>query len=64
MSKVEIADRGEDFIVRAEQDGFGFVHLLVETAGGAKASMPRMTPFEADMVARLLSDAAELADQT
>lgn len=61
-NQIEVSDRGEDYTIRAEQDGFGFVHLLVAKSDGGMVSLPRMTPFEADMLSKLLQDAAELAD--
>lgn len=50
-----VADRGEDYTIRVEEDGFGFVHVICERSDGAKADLPRFSPGEAEAFANLLS---------
>jgi hypothetical protein len=62
LSRLEVSDRGEDYTIRVAIDGFGCVHVLVEKRGGGSAPLPRLTPFEAGMLAKTLERAAEQAD--
>lgn len=56
-----IADRGQDFTITVEADGYGSVHLDCEAWGGICAPMPRLTPEEARKLSSMLSEIAELA---
>lgn len=53
---------GKDLIVDVYAEPDGYVRVTVSDIDGATARFPKLTPFEAGMLARELSRAAEKAD--
>jgi hypothetical protein len=59
---VQVHDDGKDIDVCVEVDPNGFLYLKAYDGETRVHDFPKMTPFEASMLARELSRAAEKAD--
>ena len=59
---VTVHDKGEDYQIDVDVDNDGSVKLTCLDSSGAIAYVPRLTPFEAGMLARSLEQASEFAD--
>lgn len=59
---VTVHDDDEDFSVRVDVANDGAVVVSCLDSSGAVAYIPRLTPFEAGMLAKSLEKASEFAD--
>lgn len=60
---ITIQDDGRDIDVQIEIDVSGYLYLKAYDGDVRVSELPKMTPFEASMIARELSRAAERADR-
>lgn len=57
-----VHDRGDDFTLEVFVDNDGSIKFACRDSAGELAYPPKMTPFEAGMLARSLEKASEFAD--
>lgn len=60
---VRISDRGEDYEVHVDVANDCTIRVTCLDSSGAVSHIPRLTPFEASMIARNISRAATRADE-
>lgn len=59
---VNVNDKGEDYEVHVDVENDGSIRIICRDSSGAVTSIPRLTPFEAGMIARSIERASERAD--
>ena len=59
---IRVSDRGEDYEVHVDVANDCTIRVTCLDSSGAVGHLPRLTPFEAGMIARNINRAAERAD--